>query len=148
MLHQVICLLLCVSAWRGPIPVVHDHGWLNSSNLLDQHEQRFHCDDDGCFCSGLHWHLAFPEDVTGRELPERDRTAPELAVFACAVASLPSSDAAIAMTVDCVAGLELCSDVDDTHGTGSVSDQYRRHVSIDPLLSDVPLCAVTGVCLI
>ena len=94
MLHQVFCLLLCLSAWRGPVPVLHDHGWLGSSEQLNKHQQRFH--DDGCceICAGLHWHLAFPEDVTGRELPERDQTAPELAVFACAAASLPSDAAA------------------------------------------------------
>jgi hypothetical protein len=148
MLHQVFCLLLCLSAWRGPVPVLHDHGWLGSSEQLDKHQQRFH--DDGCceVCAGLHWHLALPEDVTGRELPERSQTAPELAIFACAAASLPSDDVAneAACTVDF--GCELCRAVNDLHGPGSVTDQYRKHAVLSSPLTDVPLCAVTGVCLI
>ena len=150
MLHQVFCLLLCLSAWRGPVPVLHDHGWLSSSEELDKHQRRFH-DDNRCgICAGLHWHLAFPEDVTGRELPERERTAPELAVFACAVASLPSDDAA---ANEFMFGFEhspgLCCVVADLHGLGSVADQYRKqHAVLSTPLSDVPLCAVTGVCLI
>lgn len=148
MLHQVFCLLLCLSAWRGPVPVLHDHGWLDSSEQLDKHQQRFH--DDGCYeiCAGLHWHLAFPEDVTGRELPERDQTAPELAVFACAAASLPSDDAANETVCAFDHSLALRSVVTDLHGLGSVTDQYRKHVVLSSHLTDVPLCAVTGVCLI
>ena len=148
MLHQVFCLLLCLSAWRGPIPVLHDHGWLGSSEQLNEHQQRFH--DDSCCenCAGLHWHLAFPEDVTGQELPEREQTAPELAVFACAVASLPSIDSANDTLCTVNYGCELCFVVTDLHGPGSVADQYRRQAVLSSPLTDVPLCAVTGVCLI
>ena len=147
-LHQVFCLLLCLSAWRGPVPVLHDHGWLGSSEQLDKHQQRFH--DDGCYeiCAGLHWHLALPEDVTGRELPERDQTAPELAVFACAAASLPSDAAANEIVFAFDHGPGLGCVVTDMHGLGSVTDQYRKHVALSSPLTDVPLCAVTGVCLI
>jgi hypothetical protein len=147
-LHQVFCLLLCFSAWRGPVPVLHDHGWLGSSEQLDKHQQRFH--DDGCceVCAGLHWHLALPEDVTGRELPERNQTAPELAVFACAAASLPSDDVRNEAACTVEFGSELCHVIADLHGPGSVTDRYRKHVVLSSPLIDVPLCAVTGVCLI
>ena len=148
MLHQVFCLLLCLSAWRGPVPVLHDHGWLNSSEQLDKHQQRFH-DDNLCeICAGLHWHLAFPEDVTGRELPEREHTAPELAVFACAAASLPSGDALNEIVLACDPNLCPCSLVADLHGLGSAIDEYRKNAVLCSPLTDVPLCAVTGVCLI
>ncbi len=148
MLHQVFCLLLCLSAWRGPVPVLHDHGWLGSSERLDEHQQRFH-DDGSCeICAGLHWHLAFPEDVTGRELPEREQTAPELAVFACAAASLPSGDALNEIVLACDHNLCPCSLVADLHGLGSAIDEYRKNAVLCSPLTDVPLCAVTGVCLI
>ena len=148
MLHQVFCRLLCLSAWRGPVPVLHDHDWLDSSELLDKHQQRFH--DDGCceISAGLHWHLAFPEDVTGRELPERERTAPDLAAFACAVASLQLNDVANETPHAVDYGCELYFVVTDLHGPGSVTSQYRKNAVLSSPLTDVPLCAVTGVCLI
>jgi hypothetical protein len=40
--QQVLCLLICVCAWRGPVPVLHDHDAVKSSELQTRHAQAFH----------------------------------------------------------------------------------------------------------
>lgn len=82
-LQQVMCLLLCLAAWRGPMPVMHDHASASDSGHLQEHCQNFHgnCQAD---CCGLHFHFAMPRDVYGDSCPDSDDTIPEITTFACA----------------------------------------------------------------
>ena len=59
--HVCLCWLLCLSAWRGPVPVVHEHSLdlksLANNSLLAEHVIAYHADSDGHEDTGLHFHF-------------------------------------------------------------------------------------------
>jgi hypothetical protein len=147
-MQRVFCLLLCVGAWRGPVPMLHDHQAMTNPGVRERHEQVFHgssCEE----CGGLHWHFAFPEDGNGPPLPISDEVAPELAVFACAAASQSMESRDPGTTVELLAFADealpraACAD-------GLRKDQlkFRPKSFLASLLCDVRLTAITGVCLL
>jgi len=81
---RLLCLLLCVTAWRGPLPLLHDHDAMANWSARNAHSVQFHA-DCSTLCEGLHWHFGFPEDVHGTELPG-DQMPPELSLFASILA--------------------------------------------------------------
>lgn len=65
-LHVCLCWLLCLSVWRGPIPVVHEHALdvisLANDSQLAEHAIAYHPDclgheRAGHRDSGLHFHF-------------------------------------------------------------------------------------------
>lgn len=127
-LQQVMCLLLCLAAWRGPMPVLHDHATSSNGGQLQEHCLNFHgeCDAD---CHGLHFHFAMPRDVYGDSCPDSDETIPEITTFACAtgtstapmslfedVQSLDAVDASMSVTPQVTAVCRLDS---PRHQSGS-----------------------------
>lgn len=125
-LQQVVCLLICVCAWR--VPVLHDHHAMTDSELQSRHSQAFHDGRQIDEIVGLHWHIAFPEDITGDECPVRDEATSELPLFACAAAAL-SFECAEAQTLQLT--LDACAE-------GFMSDVL--------ILNNVPRPAVTEPC--
>ena len=148
-LQQVVCLLICVCAWRGPVPVLHDHHALTNSEMQNTHSQAFHAGQPIEEIVGLHWHLAFPEDLTGDQCPVRDEATSELPLFACASAALAfESCAAQTMQLTLRAGTEHCvSDVVILNRVPLPATTGPRSF-LQTLLSENPLSAVTGVCLV
>ena len=148
-LQQSICLLVCVCAWRGPIPVLHDHQAMSNPELRAQHAQTFHEGRDVDEITGLHWHLGFPEDLTGEECPIRDESAPELPLFACSVitSSLESGETETFQLV-------ITASMDSSFQVILVDDHAEHRATnaprsfLETLLNESPLSAVTGVCLI
>ncbi len=146
-LQQVLCLLICVCAWRGPVPVLHDHDAVRGSELQTRHAQAFHNGQRVDEIVGLHWHLGFPEDVTGEKCPARDEAVPEQTLFACATASN-------SFEMTAAASLQLELNALTAPYVVSVSDEASlspRVLSapcafLQTLLSELPLSAVTGVC--
>lgn len=147
--QQVLCLLICVCAWRGPVPVLHDHDAVKNSELQTRHAQAFHDGQQIQSIVGLHWHMGFPEDVTGEECPARDEATAELPLFACASAA--NSDQITAAT-----SLQLefnalnapqfiLVEIDASLRSRSAG---QPRAFLQTLLSELPLSAVTGVCLV
>ncbi|MCA9009368.1 MAG: hypothetical protein KDB01_06460 [Planctomycetaceae bacterium] len=142
--QQAICLLVCLCAWRGPVPVLHDHAALSDLALQSRHSQKFH--DGLCVEAviGLHWHLAFPEDITGEQCPGRDESPSELPLFACAsaVACLEFANASAeylgwqSATLGCELDFAVCDS--GPRPVGQNSTRFKR--------ADSPRSAVTGVC--
>ena len=131
------------------MPVLHDHQALTASELQDRHAKSFHDGRQINEVVGLHWHLGFPEDVTGEKCPMQDEATSELSLFACAfaTASFESHDTSALQLMLCASAAYFFSCV-------TIPDAEHRCVDIQPrsflqtLLIDVPLSAVTGVCLI
>ena len=56
-----LCWVLCLSVWRGPVPIVHAHGLdlqsLGNNSSLAEHAIECHADKLGEHSTGLHLHL-------------------------------------------------------------------------------------------
>ena len=143
--QQVICLLVCVCAWRGPVPVLHDHQALTNSALQDRHARAFHVGQPVDELTGLHWHFGFPEDVTGEKCPVRDEATSDLSLFACA-----SATASFEFHDTSALQLMLSASAEYFFARFLVPNAEHRHPDGMPrsLLVEVPLSAVTGVCLV
>ena len=148
-LQRVVCLLICVCAWRGPVPVLHDHHAMTNSELQHRHSRAFHDGQQIDEIAGLHWHLAFPEDVAGDQCPVQDEATSELPLFACASAVL-SFESAEAQTMQLT--LRVCTEdfVSDVvilkHAPPQPATEPRTF--LQTLLCKTPLSAVTGACLV
>ena len=148
-LQQVLCLLICVCAWRGPVPVLHDHDAVRGSELQIRHAQAFHNGQRVDEIIGLHWHLGFPEDITGEKCPPRDEAAPELSLFAstAAVSSCEISAAAsLQLKLNVLTAPYVVSESDEA--SSSSRGLSARCAFLQTLLSELPLSAVTGVCVV
>jgi hypothetical protein len=59
--HVCLCWLLCLSVWRGPVPVVHEHSLdlssLANNSQLAEHAIKYHADCLGQEDPGLHFHF-------------------------------------------------------------------------------------------
>jgi hypothetical protein len=93
LLQRVLCLLLCVCAWDGPVPILHTHDSLRVIGLLNQHLSSHHCTSVSVHSFGLHWHFAPIRDIYGSGLPnsKSESDGSDIAVFACVCAGLHSS---------------------------------------------------------
>ena len=148
-LQQVICLLISLCAWRGPVPVLHDHHALTDEALQNRHALVFHEGQSLDQIVGLHWHLAFPEDLNGDQCPVRDDATSELPLFACASAAL-CFESIEAQTMQLM--LRACPE----HVNSDVvilprvprPDTTGPRSFLQTLLSEIPLSAVTGVDLV
>ena len=131
------------------MPVLHDHQTMTESELQDRHAKSFHDGRKINEITGLHWHLGFPEDVTGEKCPLRDEATSELSLFACAsaIASFDSHDtSALKLMLDASAGCFFsCITVPDAEHR-SAGIELRSF--LQTILTEVPLSAVTGVCLV
>ncbi len=147
--QQVLCLLICVCAWRGPVPVLHDHDAVKSSELQTRHAQAFHGGQPINEINGLHWHLGFPEDITGENCPARDEATPELPLFACTTAA---SSCEISAAASLLLEMNAFSATYDITASADASLSSRNASEpcafLQTLLSELPLSAVTGVCLV
>ena len=64
--HVGLCWILCLSLWRGPVPIVHEHSLdlqsLTDNSHLVEHVFAYHADsfgleDNGHANTGLHFHF-------------------------------------------------------------------------------------------
>lgn len=148
-LQQVLCLLICVCAWRGPVPVLHDHDAVKGAELQTRHAQEFHNGQQVVEIIGLHWHLGFPEDVTGEKCPSRDEITPELPLFACAAAAGSCEiTAAASLQLELNALTAPCFVCINDEGLLPSRGFNTPCAFLETLLSELPLSAVTGVCLV
>jgi len=131
------------------VPVLHDHRSLTDSGLQDRHAKAFHVGRPIDEIVGLHWHLGFPEDVTGEKYPLRDEATSEVTLFACA-----SAAASYESCVSTDLHQMLCGSAECFESRVSIPDSERQCADSQPrsfmqtLLTEVPLSAVTGVSLI
>ncbi len=148
--QQILCLLLCLSTWRGPVPMLHHHDAFQDSTQRERHEHQFH-DEDCCQYSGLHWHFGNPKDVTGREmLPGEDDQIP------VDTASFASSSIVLTQVMPCSAILSLSDGMSSIIEPAGILHRDPKTVKslkspytfLASLLVDAPLVAVTGVCLV
>ena len=127
------------------MPVLHDHQALTDSELQNRHSKAFHDGQQVSKIVGMHWHLGFPDDVTGEKCPMRDEATSDLPLFACASAtvSFESHEAS---------ALQLMLYVSAEYFFALVAIPNAEHLHADrkprSLLNEVPLSAVTGVCLV
>lgn len=90
LLQRVLCLLLCVCSWEGPVPILHTHESLRLLGLLSQHLTSHHGPSVSVDSSGVHWHFALVRDIYGNCSPngEPETDGSDVAVFACVCAGL------------------------------------------------------------
>lgn len=142
--HRFICLLLCVTVWNGPVPVLHSHEVYSDQSSLQVHIDEFHSGVKCSVSSEPHWHLVFVDelfhDLTAGETSHDCPVLPLQVVQA----SLGSSD------------FTACAEASDAwHWTqveclrrGPQERADLPHSFLSSLLCDVPLVAISGVCLI
>lgn len=59
--RRMVVLLLCLGAWRGPVPVFHEHGvGAQLAPHLAEHCRAFHSDIHQATFLGWHFHLVCP----------------------------------------------------------------------------------------
>jgi hypothetical protein len=145
--QQVLCLLICVCAWRGPVPVLHDHDAVRSSEQQIRHAQTFHDGHQLEAIVGLHWHLGFPEDITGEKCPARDEATPELPLFACTTAA-SSCEVSAAASLQLTALSATYAITVSANTSLSSRNANEPCAFLETFLSELPLSAVTGVCLV
>ncbi|MFO0979478.1 MAG: hypothetical protein U0996_23940 [Planctomycetaceae bacterium] len=141
-LHQVMCLLVCIAAWRGPMPVLHDHASAASSGQLQEHCQNFH-GNGSADCCGLHFHFALPRDVYGDSCPDSDKTIPEITTFACAAGSCQLQVFADDLTHWVDPGAMTASIVQDRQDYREDSSGHHLRSFLSTLCISRPMSAVT-----
>lgn len=146
-LQRLMCLLLCVCSWNGPMPLLHNHESLRLSGLLPQHLSCFHRACKGTESSGLHWHFASVRDIYGEgdTLPNAPSECIDEALFACATVGARSAG---------VIRCEAAWDGDVSLEVGFASTDLRVRMVRPPggartflgtIQQDVPLRTVTCV---
>ena len=147
-MQQVLCLLLCMSAWRGPVPMFHHHDALTDPVLLEQHQHAYHGQCCGC-ChegfTGIHWHFGFPKDLTGKTLLPEDQIPVDIAAFASASvngAQCTDSDL-IASVAFHACGMLCATDFDSQRFNRSAIGERQNFLA--SMLTTAPLLSVTGV---
>lgn len=62
--QRFLLCTLCLCAWRGPLPIVHQHTFeiaaLATSPALREHAVEYHAQQLTCPPRGWHWHVVFP----------------------------------------------------------------------------------------
>ncbi len=93
LLQRVLCLLLCVCSWEGPVPILHTHESLRLLGLLNQHLSSHHCTSVSVDIWGIHWHFVPVRDIYGAFGPngEPEADSSDVACFACVCAGLQTS---------------------------------------------------------
>ena len=148
-MRLALCLLLSVSSWRGPIPILHCHQHLTDPELLQHHEDVCHEGRSSDKHHGFHWHLAFPEDVNGKRCPDTEPIAPELAVLACAQALNSCQHAELQRTLfDGSADAFVPAVAIGQTRSQLNRDCCRARSFLESLAGYIPLVAITGVCLV
>lgn len=150
-LQQVLCLLLCMSAWRGPVPMVHHHDALTDPVLLEQHQHTYHaqccdCCDEGL--TGIHWHFGFPKDLTGKTLIPEDQVPVDTAAFASANvngAQQAECDSVIRIAFHACVVNSAANDLSRQFNRSAIGE---RHNFLASMLTTAPLISVTGVCIV
>ncbi|MFN9718044.1 MAG: hypothetical protein ACK58L_05065 [Planctomycetota bacterium] len=145
--QQFFCLLLCVSAWRGPVLMLHHHDAFSDEELRNLHVQQFHR-DEVCHHEGIHWHFGNPKDLTGQTVFPEDQIPIDTAAFA-------TSALYWSMSVHApeISELRQQSSGDLTESLGATLAATPRMVGgpcsfAASLLMDAPLVCVTGVCVV
>jgi hypothetical protein len=142
--HRLICLLLCVTVWNGPVPVLHSHEVYSDTSSLQVHIDEFHSGVKCSVSSEPHWHLVFVDELA------HDLTAGETS-HDCPVLPLQVMQES-PVASDCT----VCAESSDAWHWMQV-ERLRRgprecanlpHSFLSSLLCDVPLVAISGVCLI
>jgi len=83
--RQVFCLLLTVSLWRGPMPVLHDHADLAQGTAFSRHLLQYH-DTAAAARAGVqtcqsHWHFAPLRDVLDPNAPPQKSGDDDISAF-------------------------------------------------------------------
>ena len=129
--------------------MLHDHEALTNPQFQHEHSLAFHEGRQVEEIVGLHWHLAFPEDVTGEQVPVSEEISQELPLFACAsVAVLFESVASLSMKLTLQALEKELDSFAEVRCRAYLPDATQPRSFLQTLLSKLPLSAVTGVCLI
>lgn len=67
-MHSLVCIVLAICSWRGPVPVLHHHDQYSAESRL-QHLAVFHETSADCAggCKEWHWHIAIPGSTDSSE---------------------------------------------------------------------------------
>lgn len=96
--RQIFCLLLIVSLWRGPMPVLHDHAMLAQGSGLSRHLLQYHGgprqgaseSDHSVQPQRIHWHFARIRDVLDPNAPPEGSGHDDICGFSPSVNGLRS----------------------------------------------------------
>lgn len=146
--QQFFCLLLCVSAWRGPVLMLHHHDAFPDADLREQHVHQFH-GDECCEDDGVHWHFGNPKDLTGRTMFPEDQVPVDSAAFATNAVTCSFAVHAWALLPvfheTCANGL---IEPGETSHPATFHFAYGPCDFVASLLMAAPLVCVTGVCIV
>lgn len=146
--QRALIVVLCFTAWRGPLPWVHEHYEAGADAIADarltRHLWNYHAGQD---VDDHHWHLHFA--VIWHGIPDEDRDSQSGDEFDLVLTPTASPGGAAAVQVgiasvtlgwmDC----EVASPADaPTDNPGEGADSF-----LGTLLLAAPLRAVTGVAL-
>lgn len=147
---RLLCLILCVATWRGPMPCLHEHlagsPISESDSNLGAHCAQCHFDVDQVEHLGWHFHVLMPwaesdptenAGETAADPVVRCEVLPSISVA-------PLLDLLIQWEVELPAGLNLASLNETAKLCSSVAPQSSF---LNSLLQAVSLRAVTGVAL-
>jgi len=136
----LLCLLLCVISWNGPLPLLHVHEAYSDGSALRQHLNKFHSGSDLKVLPGVHWHFAYMDELRGDLVGDAgNRRNPPLLVVA-----QENPKPADCRVDDLYYGLKCYP----ARLQRDRCDLSRIRSVPRSLLCDVPLVAITGVCLI
>jgi hypothetical protein len=150
---RLICVLLCLVTWRGPLPWVHEHDADELSATADhglaKHLAVFHADADDQ--EGWHWHILLPfgRCPCQEERQERSPTHDPLSDYgALVIARTPTAAAAHWTALACDEAAAIYGRLDLPYEAKGGHDPPQRPASfLSSLLTTAPLRAVTGVAL-
>jgi hypothetical protein len=145
---RLLCLLLCLATWRGPLPWIHEHEDNPTTTALAGHLAAYHAGSHDHH--GWHWHVLMPfgRCPCGEDHDDTARARDPLSYYGALV--LPKT--IVVSPPEGIAELwgEVSPWVDSRHPLGEpcCHDPPGRATSfLGSLLAAAPLRAVTGVAL-
>lgn len=161
--QRLLCGLLCVCSWRGPVPVAHHHDQLSSrQDMQRSHVAVFHAAAAApgeaqavqADLNEWHWHFVLPDSLpTDKPGTPAERAVPELLSLACCVAlhgDLLTSDSVPhcwSLAAWSLAGADFRQELLTT--LPLLQSHRQRPVSfLASLQASAPTCALTGVAII
>lgn len=145
--RRIVCVVLCLLTWRGPVPVLHSHAAESPARLAAaRHLESYHLSADRASV-GWHFHVMLWSDFT-EECPNEDKPRPphELNIIrTCAHGGvvIPRETLDYGLCVRSVASVSTQL----SNGDLSSNPRARPSSFLTSLLSIRPLSAVLGVSL-
>lgn len=144
-LGRLICLVMCVCVWRGPVPSWHSHDAIADATSLKAHVSTFHSDNAVSIdevASHCHWVVlghrqSLPVEQDSAPLDDANLAWPTVDDF-CASSGLSPSDSLVAWGGVCEASSAICATLaiaSDTRGLATGCPPLRLSVRVTTQVS-------------